>query len=152
MRTIPSSFAGLSSNKVFHYCLVLICLGIIAGLSAVVWEEAYPTLPHGWALTRKLLDHLAIALFSVGLIAIIIEFRDWQEYFQKRIAETILQQSYLRMLDKDQLIALQTNTLKAFFQVEDLDRKDSFLEFFHSRIHKYIASPPRGRSLQLADF
>jgi hypothetical protein len=143
MRRISTGFAGLTSNKTSAYALFLILLGIVSALAAVIWEDAYPVLPYGWELLRRLLDHLSIALFSIGLIAIVIEFRDWQKYFQERIAETMVQQTYLKTLDRDQLIALQTNTLKAFFKVDDLDRKDSFLEFFHSRIHKYIASPYR---------
>jgi len=143
MHRIGTGFSGLTSNKMFGYCTVLILLGIVSALVAIILEDRFPHLPYGWALARRLLDHLAIALFSIGLVAIIIEFRDWREYFQQRIAETILQQAYLRTLDRDQLIAIQTNTLKAFFKVEDLDRKDSFLEFFHSRLHKYIASPYR---------
>jgi hypothetical protein len=142
MTGLIGRFRGLATIP-SAYGLVLILLGITCGFGATIWEHAYPTLPYGLALLHKQLEHLAIALFSVGLIAVLIEFRDWQEYFQKRIAETILQQAYLNTLDRDQLIALQTNTLKAFFKVDDLDRQGSFLEFFHTRLHSYIGSPFR---------
>lgn len=138
-----SKHSGLTSNITSAYAVLLMVTGIAVALGALTWEEAAPRVPHYLELARKLLDHLAVALFSIGLVAIIIEFRDWQEYFQKRIAETILQRAYLRTLGHDQLIALQTDTMKAFFAVDDLDRKDSFLEFSQKRLQAYIGSPFR---------
>lgn len=130
-------------NKVIAYGLFIIFAGIIIILSALQIEEAYQSPSHFLVVALKLLDHIGIALISIGLIGIIVESRDWQKYFQERIADTIVQRAYLNRLDPTELLQLQANTLKAYFNVDDLDREESLLNFFHSKIQVFLASPYR---------
>jgi hypothetical protein len=130
-------------KKNLVYGLLIIMTGIIIILSALVIEELYKPGSSLATIALKFLHHIGIALISIGIIGIILDFRDWRKYFQERIADTIIQKEYLKTLDSTELINLQINSLKAFFRVDDIDRKDSFLDFFHKKIHGYIGSPYR---------
>ena len=59
------------------------------------------------------------------------------------MAETVIGRKYLKTLSKPQLISLQTYTLKAFFELDGIDREESLLNYFHSKIQGYIGSPYR---------
>jgi hypothetical protein len=129
--------------KLLKYGLTLGLLGLLAIFVSLWLGERVCVPGHHIAIGLKLLDEVGIALILLGSIGILLEFPDWKNYFQKEIEKIIVDQEYLRKMDKAQLIALQTNALKAFFKTDDIDRKDSFLHFFHSRIHGYIGSPYR---------
>jgi hypothetical protein len=97
-----------------------------------------------WAnVILQFFNNLGLAFISIGLIGIIVNLRDWKNYFQERLAEIIIKKNYLNTLDKSELIDLQTSTLKAFFKVNDIDREGSFLNYFLSKIHGFIGSPYR---------
>jgi hypothetical protein len=130
-------------RKIWSYGLASISAGIIIILVSLLIEESNHPTSHLPVVLLKLSEHLGIALISIGLVGIIVDFRDWQKYFQERIADTIIQREYLKTLDQSELISLQTNSLKAFFKVDDIDRKDSFLDFFHRKIQNSIGSPYR---------
>lgn len=129
--------------KSVRYGLVLVLLGLLVIFVDLWIDERSTVHAHYELLGLKLVDEVGIALLVLGSVAILLEFRDWTDYFQKRIERIIVEQDYLKKMDNAQLIALQTNTLKAFFRTNDIDHKDSFLHFFHSRIHGYIGSPYR---------
>lgn len=130
-------------KKTWSYGLFIILIGILIILVALYIEESKKPSSESAIVTLKLLMHIGIAFISIGLIGIIVDFRDWQEYFQKQIANTIIQRSYLNSLNQTQLIDLQIDTLKAYFKLEDIDREGRFLEFFQRKIRGYIAEPYR---------
>jgi hypothetical protein len=131
------------TGKIFKAGLAAILFGLLAALLALFLQEKFKPTTFPPTLAIKFLGDIGIALFSVGLIGIILDFKDWSVYFQDRLAEIIIQKKYLYTLNESQLINLQTDTLKAFFKLDDIDRKGSFLEFFHSKIRKLIGSPFR---------
>jgi hypothetical protein len=91
----------------------------------------------------KALDVVGIALLAIGALNILLETRDWRNYFAELLREIVVEQSYLNTLDKDKLTTLQTNVLKALFRDQLIDREGSFLNYFHSNLHRYIADPYR---------
>ncbi|HEX9942476.1 MAG TPA: hypothetical protein VGG03_10695 [Thermoanaerobaculia bacterium] len=131
-----------ATKKAWAWGAGSISTGVIFVLLALVMEDA-PEGASSSELLYKFMEHMGIALISIGILGIIVDFRSWQKYFQARMAETIIQRDYLKTLSKPQLIDLQTDTLKAFFRVDDIDRKGSLLEFFHDKVHNYIGSPYR---------
>jgi hypothetical protein len=143
-------------KKVLAYGLFVTLVGVLVILSTLRLEDALRPLSHASTVLVNLLDHIGIAFVSIGIIGIIVDLNDWRKYFQERIAETIIQKSFLERLDKTELINLQTNALKVFFKAENIEREESLLNFLHTKIHGFIGSPYRedfeGRvSIELAD-
>jgi hypothetical protein len=131
-----------ATKKVWAWGAGSISTGVILVLLALVTED----LGKGnstFLLLLKLMEHMGLALISIGIVGIIVDFPDWQKYFQERVADTIIHRNYLNTLSKSQLIDLQTDTLKAFHGLDDIDRQGSLIEFFHTRINNHIGSPFR---------
>ncbi len=91
----------------------------------------------------KALDVVGIAVFAIGFLNILIETKDWREYFGERLREVVLQQTYLRTLDREALATLQTNVLKAQFKSPDIDREGGFLNYLNANLHHLVAAPYR---------
>lgn len=130
-------------NKPNSWGILIALIGLITVLLTIIFEEVIKPPTHITIVSLKFFEHLGIALVILGLVGVIVDFDDWRKYFQERLAETIIKRDYLRNLDQPELLSLQTDTLKAFFQVDDIDRKGSFLEYFHTRIRDFIGSPYR---------
>jgi hypothetical protein len=89
------------------------------------------------------LQTIGIALFGFGLFSIIVNSRNWSEYFSNRLRDVVIEQSYLNDLDVDTLKSLQVKVLKAFFRDPNIDKEGSFLNYFQTNLHKYISEPYR---------
>jgi hypothetical protein len=130
-------------KKILTWGFISILLGVLIILSVSYYEVVqHPDSPLKLVVV-EFLKHVGVALLVLGLVGIILDFRDWREYFQEQLAEIVTRRVYLETLDKGELVTLQTDTLKAFFKAQDIDRQGSFLEYFHSRIRDFIASPYR---------
>src|SRR5262249_13526494 len=129
--------------------VALLILGLLAIFASLYFEALHLDPSHPIAEPTligtgiKLLDVAGIGLIATGILNILIETRDWRDYFSRLLREIVIEQSYLDTLDKDKLTALQTNVLKALFRDQLIDREGSFLNYFHSNLHKYIAEPYR---------
>jgi len=122
---------------------VLVLLGVVIALVMQYIHATQSNLTHFENTLVNFASGLGFALISIGIVGIVLEFRDWRQYFQQRLAEIIVKREYLNTLDPNELISLQTDTIKAFFRVDDIDREGSFLNYFHSKIHRLIGSPYR---------
>jgi hypothetical protein len=124
-----------------------IAVGLVAIFAALFFETVYFDPSHHeptfLGTCIKVLDVAGVGLLAIGVLNILVETRDWRDYFSKLLREIVVEQSYLDTLDKDKLTALQTNVLKALFRDQLIDREGSFLNYFHSNLHKYIAEPYR---------
>jgi hypothetical protein len=49
----------------------------------------------------KLLEVLGVAIFGIGFLNIMLETKDWRDYFEDRIKHLVVEQEYLKTLDKD---------------------------------------------------
>jgi hypothetical protein len=137
--------------KLYRYGIVGLLIGLLLVfvslyLDALLAEkqaaDALGTHAAGLAkILVKLLETLGVTIFGVGLLNIMLETKDWRHYFGGRMRELVVDQSYLKTLDKDVLSSLQGNVLKALFKDQNIDREGSFLNYFHSRLHRYIADP-----------
>jgi len=86
---------------------------------------------------------LGTALVTLGIVGIIVSFKDWTDYFKERLSEIVISRNYLDKLTKDELIGLQISTLKSYYGVDDIDREGSFLFYFQNKMQAYIGSPYR---------
>mgnify|MGYP000044196633 CR=1 FL=1 len=88
-------------------------------------------------------NQLGFALIAFGIVAIILQFKDWKLYFQRRLKDVVIERSYLNTLNNEQLAALQVETLKVQNEGTDIEREGSFLNYFQRKIRHYISSPYR---------
>jgi len=130
-------------KNLFSWGSVGCLLGLFTVLAVSYIEVIYHPETRLAKVAIEFLKHIGVAFLVLGLVGIILDFRHWREYFQERLAEIVMKRSYLRTLEREELITLQTDTLKAFFKDENIDRKDSFLHHFHSKIRDFIGSPYR---------
>lgn len=90
-----------------------------------------------------LLEICGIALLTSGIFTVVLQIPDWRKYFEQRLRNIVLDQSYLDSLDQNSLVGLQVKTLKAFFKTHDIDREGSFLNYFQTNLSNYIKTPYR---------
>jgi hypothetical protein len=123
--------------------IIAILVGLILmGSKIYIHESCKPTLEIFCALL-SLVEAIGIALVGFGFFGIIIDTRNWRDYFGSRLREVVIEQEYLNGLDVDSLKSLQTKVLKAFFHDSTIDKEGSFLNYFHLNLHRYISEPYR---------
>jgi hypothetical protein len=96
-------------------------------------------------LFNRLLEAAGIASIIFGIFSIFIELPGLRRYFLERMKELVIDQAYLDTLDKNELLELQNNALKAHFKNTDISREGRFLGFLNDHIYAYINDPYRER-------
>jgi hypothetical protein len=91
----------------------------------------------------ELLRDLGIAIILVVIVNILVEFQDWQNYFRARLKEIVIEKEYLRTLNEDELLKLQTDSFKAYFKNDNIDRGESFYNYFTDEVRALINTPYR---------
>src|SRR5712692_1417439 len=133
-RTDSAPLAVLLTSILF----VLVGIGSIA---ISLWFEVKETpAPKVFA---KAFAELGLALISIGGIALLLEVRFMSDYFQRKIAQTMTQEEYLKKLSKDQLEGVQADSLKAYWELEDMDREGTLYDYCKNQVQGYIAKPYR---------
>lgn len=140
---MPSRSKRFSLKQFLGLGTSAILLGFVSILFSIVLEKYFHPTSEPAIVTLSFLSHIGIALLVLGIVGIMVDLPDWQKYFQERIKETIIEKDYVHQLSQTELMNLVTNALKAYFKVDDIDEKESFLEYFQSRILGFIARPYR---------
>jgi hypothetical protein len=55
----------------------------------------------------SLVQTVGIAVFALGILNLVIETKDWRDYFEQRIQHIVVEQAYLNHLDADILNSLK---------------------------------------------
>lgn len=126
-------------KDIFHSGRTWILFGFLVLLSSelFVFRNDYKL------IVSSLLSQIGIALIIMGIIAIILQFKDMKSYFQDRLKEIVIQRSYLESLSDEELTTIQIDTLKAKYKNTDIDKEGSFLHYFQSKIQGYLEYPYR---------
>jgi hypothetical protein len=93
-------------------------------------------------LISKMLGEIGLALISIGGIALLLEVPVMSNYFQTKIARTMTKQEYLKRLKKEQLETLQVDSLKAYWELEEIDREGLY-DYCKNQVQGFIAKPYR---------
>jgi hypothetical protein len=91
----------------------------------------------------ELIRDLGIALILAGIVGITLETNLWRKYFNERLREIYVEKAFLKKLGKEELLELQTNTLKAYFNNDAIDYDQSFYNFFRKEVQSFISNPYR---------
>ncbi|MBN9086378.1 MAG: hypothetical protein J0J01_05680 [Reyranella sp.] len=124
----------------YMYGTAFVLGGIVLALVAHVFHTERGSIAHAVVF---LSETLGIAFIALGIINVLIETKDWRNYFERRLQDIVIEQTFLTNLDKERLSALQVGVMKAFFKDPNIDREGSFLNYFHVHLHKFIAEPFR---------
>jgi hypothetical protein len=122
------------------YGIGFLAVGILLTLVGPYVHHELGGLAHAGIL---LCETLGIALIALAVINMLIEMKDWRNYFERRLQHIVVDRKFIEHLDDDHLKALQVDVMKAFFKDQKIDREGSFLNYFHDRLRKFIAEPFR---------
>lgn len=127
--------------------------GLVLLVTSIVLEQEFPNLlesisghassarhlPFWAAVLLQLMSHLGIATMILGAVGITVDFKHWTEYFEERLANTISQKEFLKTMEQEELNVLLGKVFRSYYKVDNFD-SDSFLNFFTTKIQKYIGS------------
>ncbi|MEY4590487.1 MAG: hypothetical protein RL497_2563 [Pseudomonadota bacterium] len=131
-----------NSNK--QQAIIVMLLGAFAVIASAFCVQSFTpeAATVSWALLEGL-STIGIAFVGFGFFGLLIDQKNWRDYFSERIKEIVIEKEYLTSLDASTLKDLQINALKAQFKNPDIDKQGSFLQYFNSNLHKYISEPYR---------
>ena len=139
---------NLSTNhakeKIALTTVIALLVGVIGVFAAAYAAEVLT--PKSGTIASSLINGLttlSVAFMGLGIFGILLDSKNWREYFGERLKEIVIDNSYLKTLDAITLKQLQTNVLKAQFNNPQIDKDGSFLEYFHLHLHKFISDPFR---------
>lgn len=121
--------------------IAFIALGLVLILLSIAMD---PEKPHTvWKTLLEFISHIGIGLLLLGILTILLDFSHWTHYFEKRLSNIVTEKKYLQTLDKNSLISLQTEVLKAYFNNDDIGGSDGFLNYYQRNIQILISNPFR---------
>jgi hypothetical protein len=128
-------------------------VGLVSALLGLLWEsQIHPAanVPiDRWSkLGIDLLLLLGMTTFTMGIFTVVVEMKNWRNYFERGLSDIVLKHEYLDTLSDDQLVNVQTNALKAhykkaYYKNDDSDAEGSFLDYCIKNIHQYVGLPYR---------
>lgn len=128
-----------STKKILMAGTIWILIGIIV----ILLSQLYSQEKDLKLVAIDLSLQFGIAFVIMGIIAIIVQFKDWKVYFQERLKEIVMERAYLETLSDNEISSLQIDTLKAKYKTSNIDREGSFLHYFQQKIQDFINYPYR---------
>lgn len=123
---------------------IVIVLGALAVLSVAYYKVAMkPSSGDLSWLFAESLGMIAIAFVGFGFFGLMLDAKNWRDYFSERLKQVVIENDYLGSLDEETLKSLQIRVLKAQFKNPLIDKDGSFLNYFHTHLHKFISEPYR---------
>jgi hypothetical protein len=95
------------------------------------------------SLTLNFLDHLAVALISIGIIGLLFEVKEWRERFHTELTNIVNDVDQLIKLRDEEIKARQIRILQAVLKNKEINKEGGILDFYLTKIEKYIATPYR---------
>lgn len=122
---------------------IFVLLGMLVTFLALYLEAATGAQGELLKAVIGLLQTLGITLVGMGIFNVLIETRDWRDFFEERIKSILINQDYISKLDQPTLQILETKIYKSLFKNQEIDRPDGFLDYFKKNLHHLIAEPYR---------
>ena len=129
-------------RKALAWGTFFVVAGLGLAIASVFFEAAKNPEPVVESLGLKWLEHIAIAVFLLGAVGVMLEVRSWSEYFEERLADTIMTDRYLNARGQESLGNHLISVFKAYY-ARELDYEGSFLEYFRLTLQDQIVAPFR---------
>lgn len=94
-------------------------------------------------LLSSLLEVFGTAFLVVGVMNILIEAKDWREYFASRLQEIVINQSYIDSLEGAKLRSMQLSIAKSLYKTSALDGEECFYNYLQTKLEKFVPEPFR---------
>jgi hypothetical protein len=94
-------------------------------------------------VTFEIIGHVGIGFLLLGFLSILLDMEHWTNYFETRLKSIVIDKKYLESLDKDSLINLQVEVLKAYFHNDSIAGTGGFLRYYQKSIQSIIGSAYR---------
>ena len=135
-------------NKPKTWGVITGFIGVFILFVTICLEEQFHPTTFWKTLALQFSGHLGIAGLLLGIVGITVEFKNWTEYFEERLAYTIRGKEFLTTLKPEELRLLLNEVFLAVYKVRNFDR-DSFLNFFTTGLQDYIGSPFREDTISM---
>ncbi|WP_430684578.1 hypothetical protein [Leptolyngbya sp. AN02str] len=89
------------------------------------------------------LNTVGTTVFTMGFFQIILDLKSWRNYFEERVVSVFKKQDFLNDLSEDELMEIQINALRAYFQDDGIAREGSFFQYYKRHIQRLIEEPYR---------
>lgn len=136
------------SKKTRQAC-IFIGVGFILILISVIMHIAHgvktdnEVLILAFEIIKNLLSHIGIGFLAIGIISTMLDMGHWAQYFEERLSKIVIDKKYLRSLDQNSLISLQTEVLKSYFKNDDIGGADGFLQYYQKNLQSIVGMPYR---------
>jgi hypothetical protein len=90
-----------------------------------------------------LLQTIGISLIGFAIFSVLVDMKNWRDYFSSRLREIVVDQAYLKNLDPSKLLELQENAWCALYHNPALGNEGTFLSFCRDALHRFINDPYR---------
>jgi len=130
-------------NKITVSGSFVVLIGVIISLAVIFFKTIDVSIDLFQGVVYEFLLAISIGLITMGILSVILGLKDWQVYFQQRLSEVIRQKEYIRSLNKDELVQLQRDTFRAYFDIDLEGNQNNFLSFFENELQHLIGSPYR---------
>src|SRR5713226_8610891 len=108
-----------SEWKAIRWGAFIVLGGLIAILVSLYLEERLH--PTTYRILPELLSHVGIALLLLGIVGIVLEFKNWRVYFEKRLADVYQKKEFLRTLEDAEKKILLKDVFLAYYKVDEFD-------------------------------
>jgi hypothetical protein len=88
-------------------------------------------------------EAVGLSLIGMGIFSVLLDTKDWRDFFEERIKAILIDQDYFSRLDNATLKLLKTKLFQAIFKNTDIGRQDGLLNYFDESLHRYIGEPYR---------
>ena len=130
---------NLKKNEFIKFLLIGLTLLLLSIIGHLTLDE------HNFfaQFLIQLFSHFGLGFLVIAVLTIILETNHWRKYFEERLSDLVIDKVYLRNIDREKLINLQTDVLKVYFQNDDLGGEDGFLNHYQKNIQSIIGLPYR---------
>jgi hypothetical protein len=119
-----------------------VLIGALCVFTAIHFGE--PTTEATWKSTSLLvLQTIGISLIGFAIFSVLVDLKNWREYFSARLREILIDRQYLKNLDASKLRQLQEDVWCTLYNNPALGAEGTFLRFCGEALHPFINDPYR---------
>ena len=137
-KTLFDSFKSFFPFEILLSSFAIVATGIILTLGSILLDFFF-----SHDLVKILIGFMkaiGLTLFGVGMVSLFMDTKSLRSYFEQRLKNVVLDQSYLKDMSRGELEKIQVQVFKNLTKNMDIEKEDSFFNFMNNRLIDYISS------------